>query len=201
MRDISVYILLWTAQNYTFITELSVTSIFFFQWSIGAKKIFCINRYRNHAFHHSNSSFFVTRDWEFLLHVECEQTLFYSEVRRVSQRKKKWCQDLRIPRCALTSLIFILTICVGFVVILNTFFFRFLTIFFLFSWTGCSNLSRQKYWLRYKHCCSENSLPGHQERMDLKLNQTFNPLPCNISMHILRIVFYTFPKVLTRRIC
>ena len=42
----------------------------------------------NHAFHHSNSSFFVTRDWEFLLHVEWEQTLFYSEVRRVSQRKK-----------------------------------------------------------------------------------------------------------------
>ena len=78
-------------------------------------------------------------------------------------------------------------------------FFRFLTIFFLFSWTGCSNLSRRKYWLRYKHCCSENSLPGHQERMDLKLNQTFNPLPCNISMHILHTVLYTFPKVLTRR--
>lgn len=42
----------------------------------------------NHAFHHSNGSFFVTRDWEFLLRVEWEQTLLYSEVRRVSQRKK-----------------------------------------------------------------------------------------------------------------
>ena len=38
----------------------------------------------NHAFHHSNGSFLFTRDWEFLLRVECEQTLFYSEVRRVS---------------------------------------------------------------------------------------------------------------------
>ena len=42
----------------------------------------------NHAFHHSNGSFFVTRDWEFLLRIECEQTLLYREVRRVSQRKK-----------------------------------------------------------------------------------------------------------------
>ena len=31
-----------------------------------------------------------------------------------------------------------------------------------------------------------------------KLN---NPLPPNISVHILHTVFYTFPKVLTKRIC
>ena len=29
----------------------------------------------------------------------------------------------------------------------------------------------------------------------------FNPLHPNISMHILHTVLYTFPKVLTRRIC
>ena len=29
----------------------------------------------------------------------------------------------------------------------------------------------------------------------------FNPFHLNISMHILHTVLYTFPKVLTRRIC
>ena len=32
-------------------------------------------------------------------------------------------------------------------------------------------------------------------------NTTFSPLHPNISLHILHTVLYTFPKVLTRRIC
>ena len=35
----------------------------------------------------------------------------------------------------------------------------------------------------------------------LELEGWFNPLRPNISMHILYTVLYTFPKVLTRRIC
>ena len=47
-------------------------------------------------------------------------------------------------------------------------------------------------------CC-----PGFFLLCDIvTVNQnSFNPLQPNISMHILHTVLYTFPKVLTRRIC
>ena len=41
---------------------------------------------------------------------------------------------------------------------------------------------------------------GYQYRTTVKM-KVKNPLHPNISMHILHTVLYTFPKVLTRRIC
>ena len=43
--------------------------------------------------------------------------------------------------------------------------------------------------------------PPVEKESDVKFHAPVNPLHPNISMHILHTVFFTYPKVLTRRIC
>ena len=43
--------------------------------------------------------------------------------------------------------------------------------------------------------------PPVEKESDVKFHAPVNPLHPNISMHILHNVFFTYPKVLTRRIC
>ena len=43
--------------------------------------------------------------------------------------------------------------------------------------------------------------PPVEKESDVKFHAPVNPLHPKISVYILHTVFYTFPKVLTRRIC
>ena len=54
-----------------------------------------------------------------------------------------------------------------------------------------------RYWRRQ---CTQGNITGCAVT-DSQVYSVFNPLHSNISMYILHTALYTFPKVLTRRIC